>query len=234
MCPSASSDVKKTQAGEGSGEFVAVRSNGLLVKWRVFCLRCLQLINGGEGQCIHKSMTNVMQWSGDPLTQGFSTGIPWNPRVPRDVATGSARDCDWKKNKHRFLNLLAKINRSTENYHSLLKRALTIIGLLYLQLTDHANVPWVVDIIFMQGFPDTWKLFQGFLLVKKIEKGCPNHYTTHKWLLTNNGIFPLWMRSVLTYAVRITHTGLPPTAWWADGNLPSFVYIRIVLAWDRL
>jgi len=41
--------------------------------------------------------------------------------VPRKIVT--------EKNKHRFLNLLAKINRSTEKYHSLLKRALTI-GLL--------------------------------------------------------------------------------------------------------
>jgi hypothetical protein len=42
----------------------------------------------------------------------------------------------------------------------------------YLQLTDHANVPWAVDIIiFMHGFPETWKLFQGFLQGKKIEKG---------------------------------------------------------------
>jgi hypothetical protein len=48
-----------------------------------------------------------------------------------------------------------------------------IIGLLYLQLTDHANVPWAVDIIiFMQGFPETWKLFQVFLQGKNIEKGC--------------------------------------------------------------
>jgi hypothetical protein len=48
-----------------------------------------------------------------------------------------------------------------------------IIGLLYLELTDHANVPWAVDIIIcMQGFPETWKLFQGFLQGKKIEKGC--------------------------------------------------------------
>jgi hypothetical protein len=79
-----------------------------------------------------------------------------------------------KKNKHRFLNLLAKVNRSTEKYHSLLKRALAvIIGLLYLQLTDHANVPLAVDIIiFMQGFPETSKLFQGFLQGTKIEKGC--------------------------------------------------------------
>jgi hypothetical protein len=39
-----------------------------------------------------------------------------------------------KINKHSFLSLLAKINRYTEKYHSLLKRALTIIiGLLYLQ-----------------------------------------------------------------------------------------------------
>jgi hypothetical protein len=97
------------------------------------------------------------------LSQGFSTEVPRNPRVPRDIARGSARDRHWK-NKHRFLNLLAKINISTEKYHSLLKRALTIIGLLYIQLTDHANVPWAVDIIiFMQGFPETWKLFQMFL-----------------------------------------------------------------------
>jgi hypothetical protein len=69
------------------------------------------------------------------IDQGFSTG------VPRDVARGSARDLI-ETNEHRFLNLLAKINRCTEKYHSLLKRALTIIfGLLYLQLTDHANVP---------------------------------------------------------------------------------------------
>jgi hypothetical protein len=107
------------------------------------------------------------------LHQGFSTG------VPRDVARGSARDRDWKKNKRRFLNLLAKINRSTEKYNSLLKRALTIIiWLLYLQLTDHSNVPWAVDIIiFMQGFPETWKLFQGFLQGKKIEKGRVTCYT---------------------------------------------------------
>jgi hypothetical protein len=61
------------------------------------------------------------------LDQGFSTG------VPREIAI---------EKKNRFLKLLAKINRSTEKYNSVLKRALTIIiGLLYLQLTDHANVP---------------------------------------------------------------------------------------------
>jgi hypothetical protein len=60
------------------------------------------------------------------LNQSFSAG------VPREISI---------EKKHRFLNLLAKINRSTEKYHSLLKRALTIIiGLLYLQVTDHANV----------------------------------------------------------------------------------------------
>jgi hypothetical protein len=77
------------------------------------------------------------------LQQGFST------RVPREIVI--------EENKHSFFNLLAKINRPTEKYHSLLKRALTIIiGLLYLQLTDHANVPSAVDmIIFMQGFPET-------------------------------------------------------------------------------
>jgi hypothetical protein len=87
--------------------------------------------------------------------------------VPREILIE-------KKNKQRFLNLLAKINRSTEKYYSLLKWALTIIiGLLYLQLTDHADVPWAVDIIiFIQEFPETWKLFQGFLRGKKIEKGC--------------------------------------------------------------
>jgi hypothetical protein len=54
--------------------------------------------------------------------------------VPREIMT--------EKNKHLFFNLLAKINISTEKYHFLLKRELTIIiGLLYLQLTDHANVP---------------------------------------------------------------------------------------------
>jgi hypothetical protein len=101
-------------------------------------------------------------WSNyHPLQQGFSTGVPRNPRVPRDVARGSARDRDWKKIKHLFLNLLAKINRSTEKYHFLFKRELTvIIGLLYVQVTDHANLPWAVDIIiFMQGFPEIWKLF---------------------------------------------------------------------------
>jgi hypothetical protein len=87
-------------------------------------------------------------------------------RVPREIVI--------EKNKHRFFNLLAKINRSTKKYNSLLKRALTIIiGLLYLQFIDHDNVPWPVDIIiFMQRFPETWKLFQGFLQGKKIEKGC--------------------------------------------------------------
>jgi hypothetical protein len=60
----------------------------------------------------------------------------------RDMSLGVPREIVIEKNKHRFFILLAKINRSTEKYHSLLKRALTIIiGLLYLQLTDHANVP---------------------------------------------------------------------------------------------
>jgi hypothetical protein len=94
----------------------------------------------------------------------------------REMSLGVPREILIEKNKHPFLNLLDKINRSTEKYHSLLKTALTIIiGLLYLQLTDHANVPWPVDIIiFMQGFPETWKLFQGFLQGKKIEKNCYN------------------------------------------------------------
>jgi hypothetical protein len=65
------------------------------------------------------------------MTIGFremSLGVPWEIVI--------------EKNKHLFLNLLAKINRSTEKYNYLLKRALTIIiVLLYLQLTDHANVP---------------------------------------------------------------------------------------------
>jgi hypothetical protein len=58
------------------------------------------------------------------------------------MSLGVSGEIEIEKNKHRFLNFLAKINRSTEKYHSLLKRALTIIiGLLYLQLTDQANVP---------------------------------------------------------------------------------------------
>jgi hypothetical protein len=70
------------------------------------------------------------------------------------MSLGVPREIVIKKNS--FLNL-AKINRSTEKYHFLLRRSLTIIiGLLYLQLTAHANVPRAVDIIiFMQGFPQT-------------------------------------------------------------------------------
>jgi hypothetical protein len=65
--------------------------------------------------------------NGDSIYQGFPTG------VPREIVI--------EKKNTSFFNL-AKINRSTEKYHSLLKRALTIIiGLLYLQLTNHANVP---------------------------------------------------------------------------------------------
>jgi hypothetical protein len=117
---------------------------------------CGEWLRGRSGCSVNESIG---------LVQGFSGGVPRNP-------SGSARSRDWK-NKHRFLNLLAKINRSREKYHSLLKRALTIIiGLLYLKVTDHANVPWAVDIIiFMQGFPETWKLFQGFLQGKNIENG---------------------------------------------------------------
>jgi hypothetical protein len=69
------------------------------------------------------------------LVQGFSTGVPRNPRVPRDVDRGSAKIVI-EKNKHIFFNLFAKINRSTEKYHSLLKTAFTIIvGLLLITLT---------------------------------------------------------------------------------------------------
>jgi hypothetical protein len=59
-----------------------------------------------------------------------------------DMSLGVPREIAIEKNKHRFLKLLAKINRSTEKYHSLLTRVLTIIiGLLYLQLAEHAKVP---------------------------------------------------------------------------------------------
>jgi hypothetical protein len=59
-----------------------------------------------------------------------------------EVSLGVPREIVIEKNKHSFLKFLAKISRSTEKYHYLRIRALTIIfGLLYLQLTDHANVP---------------------------------------------------------------------------------------------
>jgi hypothetical protein len=73
-------------------------------------------------------------------TLGLNRSLGYDKTVftPGFINRGSARDRDLKKNKHSFLNLI----RSTEKHHSLLKRALTvIIGLLYLQLTDHANVP---------------------------------------------------------------------------------------------
>jgi hypothetical protein len=54
------------------------------------------------------------------LKQGYSTGV-------REMSLGVPREVVTEKNIHRFLNLLAKINRSTEKYNSLLKRALTII-----------------------------------------------------------------------------------------------------------
>jgi hypothetical protein len=115
------------------------------------------------------------------LEQGFSTGVPRNPRV-RNMSLGVPWEIVIKKKNKLFFNLLAKINRSTEKYHSLLKRVFTIIiVLLYLQLTDHTNVPWAVDIIiFMQGFPETWKLFQGFLQGKNIEKGCSRIWLSTK------------------------------------------------------
>jgi hypothetical protein len=60
----------------------------------------------------------------------------------REMSLGVPREIVIEQINIVFLNLMAKINRSTEKYHSLLKRALTIIiGLLYVQLTDHANVP---------------------------------------------------------------------------------------------
>jgi hypothetical protein len=99
------------------------------------------------------------------------TGPIFYTRVSQPGFRGTLefRERSWLKKINSFFNLLAKINRSTEKYHSLLKRALTIIiVLLYLQLTDHAKVPWAVDIIiFMQGFPETWKVFKGFLQGQK-------------------------------------------------------------------
>jgi hypothetical protein len=106
------------------------------------------------------------------LDQGFSTG------VPREIVIE-------KKINIVFLNLLAKINRSTEKCHSLLKRALTIIGLLYLQLTDHANVPWAVDIIFLcRGSLRPENYFKGSSRVKRLRKAeldqaCQTRGTTH-------------------------------------------------------
>jgi hypothetical protein len=150
---------------------------------------------------LHIASTGIVQ----TLDQGFSTG------VPRDVTRGSARDRDWK-NKHSFLNMLAKINRSTEKYHSLLKRALTInIGLLFLQFTDHANVPWAVDtIIFMQGFPETWKLFQGFLLDKKTKKGCIRSYPLCNTASESYGIWSCELCKLNSQHNKITFFG---TMW---------------------
>jgi hypothetical protein len=74
---------------------------------------------------------------------------------------------------------LAKINRSTEKYHSLLKRALTIIiGLLYLQLTDHANVPRAVDIFFLcRGSLRPENYFKGSSRVNRLRKAELEGYT---------------------------------------------------------
>jgi hypothetical protein len=64
-----------------------------------------------------------------------------NKKIKKKIKIKKLKNQQQKK-QHRCLNLLAKINRSTEKYHYLLKRALTIIiGLLYLQPTDQANVP---------------------------------------------------------------------------------------------
>jgi hypothetical protein len=62
------------------------------------------------------------------LGQGFSTGVSIELAIE-------------KKNKHRFLNLLAKINIHRKISFSTQKSVDNFIGLLYLQLTDHANVP---------------------------------------------------------------------------------------------
>jgi hypothetical protein len=100
-------------------------------------------------------------------------------RVPqpgfREMSLGVPREIVIEKNKHRFLNLLAKINRSTENsilyskWHWQLLLDYYIYNLL---ITLDVDI-----IIFMQGVPETWKLFQGLLQGKKIQKGCTIAYT---------------------------------------------------------
>jgi hypothetical protein len=97
--------------------------------------------------------------------------VSWTPHYQQREGTLQTK---YSKTPSALYSQLVIICTICFNSHSLLKRALTIvIGLLYLQLTDHANVPSAVDIIiFIQGFPETWKLLQGFLQGKKIEKGC--------------------------------------------------------------
>jgi hypothetical protein len=122
---------------------------------------------------------------------------------------GSARDRDWKKRSKRLFLNLAKLKRSTEKYNSLLKRALTIIiGLLYLQLTDHANVPWAVYIIFLcRGSLRPENYFNGSSRVKALRKA-GLRFISHtrvgsipsiKWLTL------LCLFSLLLAAVTIEH-----------------------------
>jgi hypothetical protein len=83
---------------------------------------------------------------------------------------GSARDRDWKK-KTSFFELVSQ-NKQIHRKILSTQRALTvIIGLLYLQLTDHVNVPWAVDIIFLcRGSLRPEIYFKGSSRVKRLRK----------------------------------------------------------------
>lgn len=63
-----------------------------------------------------------------------------------------------------------------------------LLDLLYLLLTEHANVLWTEErvVIVFQGFPETWKWFQGFSQGKKNkkQKGSYRHIKIEHVLIT--------------------------------------------------
>jgi hypothetical protein len=98
---------------------------------------CTKDLISGYSISVNVGRKLFLEQEQEPVIPGFLVSQPGF----RDMSLGVPRETVIEK-KHRFLNLLAKINRSTEKYYSLLKREFTIIiGLLYVQLTDHANVP---------------------------------------------------------------------------------------------
>lgn len=89
---------------------------------------------------------------------------PMSAGILQEITTGSAADHIWKK-QHCFVDFV--------HY--------AILVLSLVRIFMHHNLAYWSDkcavhiIIFMQGFPGTWKLFQRFLLGKMLEKGC------HRW-----------------------------------------------------
>lgn len=115
----------------------------------------------------------------------------------------------WSKCRSIEKNTYHSCQKSTDNYYWII-----------ISLADQVNIPWAVNIvIFMQGFPETWKLFQRYLQGKKKIGKAISEFTFflrkafHNLKLQKSSMLPFNSFIVLFLSDSSTHLNLSCIMW---------------------